>query len=139
VRAGHQGHPAPAGGRGPRRWGGRLGRRGSRRCARPLRNIQKLVHRLEQFKGDVAVHAVLRVNYRDREGVLRRVLALCTQQGFTVGELATDQLPDEEQTLGIVAVTLRISGTQPVPELVASLTEIPGVLGIATSDPDDPD
>jgi len=98
-----------------------------------------LVHRLEQFKGDVAVHAVLRVNYRDREGVLRRVLALCTQQGFTVGELATDQLPDEEQTLGIVAVTLRISGTQPVPELVASLTEIPGVLGIATSDPDNPD
>src|SRR2546423_1066674 len=87
----------------------------------------------------VAVHSVLRVNSRDREGVLRRVLALCTQQRFTVGELATDQLPDEEQTLGIVAVTLRISGTQPVPELVASLTEIPGVLGIATSDPDDPD
>lgn len=97
-----------------------------------------LVLRLERLSG--APHQlVLRVTYRDRQGILRLVLAHCTEQEFTVGALSTDQVPNEEGETGVVSVVIRVTGTRPASELVAGLADIPGVLHIATTDPDEGD
>ena len=95
-----------------------------------------LVKRLESLSGAVRQSA-LRITYRDRAGILREVLTLCTGQGYVVAELTTEQVPDHEQALGAVSVTMRISGPGSVPDLVAVLAEVPGVLGIRVQDPDE--
>ncbi len=98
-----------------------------------------LVRRLERLSGTPHAQAVLRISYRDREGILRRVLALCTQQGYSVGELTTEQIPDEQHALGIVSVTLRITGPRSAPDLAAALADIPGVLSINSDETDEGD
>jgi len=95
-----------------------------------------LVRRLEGLSGTVR-QSVLRITYRDQAGILRQVLSRCTQRGYTVAELTTEQVPDHEQALGLVSVTMRISGPDDVPGLVAGLTEIDGVLGIRIQEPDE--
>jgi putative Mg2+ transporter-C (MgtC) family protein len=95
-----------------------------------------LVRRLERLSS-AERQSVLRVTYRDQPGILREVLSRCTHQGFTVNELTTEQVPDHEQSLGLVSVTMRVSGTDAVPALVAGLTEVEGVLGIRVQDPDE--
>jgi putative Mg2+ transporter-C (MgtC) family protein len=95
-----------------------------------------LVRRLERLSGTVQ-QSVLRISYRDRDGILRQVLADCTSQGYTVAELTTEQLPDHDQALGVVSVAMRITGPGSVPELVASLADVPGVLGIRVEEPDE--
>jgi putative Mg2+ transporter-C (MgtC) family protein len=92
-----------------------------------------LVRRLEKLSSTVG-QSVLRITYRDRPGVLREVLSTSTHRGYTVGELTTEQVPDHEQALGLVSVTMRLSGPETVPALVADLTEIEGVLGIRVED-----
>jgi putative Mg2+ transporter-C (MgtC) family protein len=95
-----------------------------------------LVRRLERLSS-AERQSVPRVTYRDQPGILREVLSRCTHQGFTVNELTTEQVPDHEQSLGLVSVTMRVSGTDAVPALVAGLTEVEGVLGIRVQDPDE--
>jgi putative Mg2+ transporter-C (MgtC) family protein len=95
-----------------------------------------LVRRLERLSS-AERQSVLRITYRDQPGILREVLSRCTHQGFTVNELTTEQVPDHEQALGLVSVTMRVSGTDAVPALVAGLTEVDGVLGIRVQDPDE--
>lgn len=97
-----------------------------------------LVRRLERLSS-AERQSVLRITYRDQPGILREVLSRCTHQGFTVNELTTEQVPDHEQALGLVSVTMRVSGTDGVPALVAGLTEVEGVLGIRVQDPDESD
>ena len=95
-----------------------------------------LVPRLERLSSGQR-QSVLRITYRDQPGILREVLSRCTQQGFAVNELTTEQVPDHEQALGLVSVTMRVSGTDAAPALVAGLTEVEGVLGIRVQDPDE--
>lgn len=95
-----------------------------------------LVRRLDRLSSGER-QSVLRITYRDQPGILREVLSRCTHQGFTVNELTTEQVPDHEQALGLVSVTMRVSGTDAVPALVAGLTEVEGVLGIRVQDPDE--
>lgn len=95
-----------------------------------------LVRRLETLSSTER-QSVLRITYRDQPGILREVLSRCTHQGYTVNELTTVQVPDHEQALGLVSVTMRISGTEAVPGLVAGLTEVEGVLGIRVEDSDE--
>jgi putative Mg2+ transporter-C (MgtC) family protein len=95
-----------------------------------------LVRRLERLSS-AERRSVLRITYRDQPGILREVLSRCTHQGFTVNELTTEQVPDHEQALGLVSVTMRVSGTDALPALVAGLTEVEGVLGIRVQDPDE--
>lgn len=95
-----------------------------------------LVRRLDRLSGAVR-QSVLRITYRDQAGILRQVLSRCTQQGYTVAELTTEQVPDHEQALGLVSVTIRVSGPEAVPGLVADLTEIDGVLGVRVQEPEE--
>lgn len=95
-----------------------------------------LVRRLDSLSGTVQ-QSVLRITYRDREGILRQVLSHCTHEGYTVAELTTEQVPDHEQPLGVVAVTMRVRGPGSIPELVGLLADLPGVLGIRVEEPDE--
>lgn len=81
----------------------------------------------------------LTLTYRDGEGVLRRVLTYCTENGFTVSHLSADRgahetgkskdsetLPHERD----VTVQLQLQGRSTVTELAAALSEISGVVTV---------
>jgi putative Mg2+ transporter-C (MgtC) family protein len=70
----------------------------------------------------------LRVRYLDRRGVMRRVLAVCTERGFVVGDVSIETEP------GIVVVQLTVQGTGSLSDLAAELADIDGVLAVASSD-----
>ncbi|HEY7178191.1 MAG TPA: MgtC/SapB family protein [Gaiella sp.] len=97
-----------------------------------------LVPRLERLSGTID-RSVLRITYRDQAGILHQVMSRCTGRGYTVAELTTEQVPDHEQALGLVSVTMRISGPNDVPALVADLSEIAGVLGVRIQEPEEGD
>ena len=99
--------------------------------------------------------ARIRLVYRDGRGVLRRALMECTRRGFVVSEVNVEReyLPDDSdrgrderrdrheedwRRPGIAVVTLVLEGTGSVPDLVASLSEMPDVVGVTVgSDHDD--
>lgn len=64
---------------------------------------------------------VLRVSYRDGQGVLRRVLATATDMGFQTSVLSSDRTED------LVQVQARFTGKPRGQDLVAALSEIDGV------------
>jgi len=79
------------------------------------------------------------VSYHDGEGVLRQVLAECTERGFAVHHLSSRR--DEPQTSSktgkaTVTVWLHIIGRGSEPELTAALSDLPGVLSVDTEDVD---
>jgi putative Mg2+ transporter-C (MgtC) family protein len=77
--------------------------------------------------------ATLRVTYEDGRGVLRRVLELCTQLGFSVSEVAID--PEERGPRpGVVDVVLVVFGRMSAAMLAATLQEVDGVLSVTSSD-----
>ncbi|NSC20809.1 MgtC/SapB family protein [Streptomyces albus subsp. chlorinus] len=70
----------------------------------------------------------LRLTYEEGRGVLRTALTRCTQRGFVVTETdaeATGQVRPERTRL-----TLAVSGRGSVPELVAELMAIPGMIAV---------
>ncbi|MFI7387847.1 MgtC/SapB family protein [Streptomyces sp. NPDC049813] len=79
----------------------------------------------------------LHLAYRVGSSVLTRVLEECTSRGFRVVELRTDRAdrsgwdegPDRP---GTMAVRMEIEGAAAVPELVAVLAELDGVLDVAS-------
>ncbi len=97
-----------------------------------------LVGWLEELRGGAEQQVLLHVDYRDRQGVLRRLLARCTHQGFVVNEVGTEvQRDSSDAERGIVTVALRIRGRGGVPDLITDLTEIDGVLRITSQSSDD--
>lgn len=64
---------------------------------------------------------VLRLSYRDGEGVLRQVLATATDMGFQTAVLSSDRSED------LVHVQARFTGKPRGEDLVAALSEIDGV------------
>jgi putative Mg2+ transporter-C (MgtC) family protein len=85
-----------------------------------------------------AAHAYpLVLTYRDGEGVLRRALAECTQQGFTVRDLETSL--EGEQRSGVAQATVRLTleGTGPVTTLAARLADLEGVLAVSAGHQDE--
>jgi putative Mg2+ transporter-C (MgtC) family protein len=76
----------------------------------------------------------LRVVYADGRGVLRDVLTVCTDQGFSIARVSTHRLEGEVEDGPAVAVTLEVLG-QPHPEtLAARLSDLPGVHEVSASD-----
>ncbi|GII79558.1 putative magnesium transport MgtC family protein [Sphaerisporangium rufum] len=69
------------------------------------------------------------------EGVLRRVISGCTERGFGVSELSVDRRPQAAGTPA-VSVWLSVRGKGSVPELVAGLADIEGVLAVLGMDGD---
>jgi putative Mg2+ transporter-C (MgtC) family protein len=78
--------------------------------------------------------ATLRVSYQDGRGVLRRVLEVCTGEGFSVAEVTVD--PEERRPQpGVVDVVLTVYGRPPAALLAANLEDMEGVLSVSSDDP----
>ncbi len=88
--------------------------------------------------------SVLRVRYPDGRGVLREILALATARGFALSEISTEAIgykPRSDSRRGdegtpMVGVTLRVRGQALVNDLVAALSELPGVDAVLADDAD---
>ncbi|MEV6897786.1 MgtC/SapB family protein [Amycolatopsis sp. NPDC051372] len=75
---------------------------------------------------------ILRLSYSDGHGVLRNVLAGCTERGWVVHQVAVDRETVSEEGQRIAVVTLRLQGRGDLAELTAELAELPGVRSTAT-------
>ncbi|WIX83136.1 MgtC/SapB family protein [Amycolatopsis carbonis] len=75
---------------------------------------------------------ILRLSYSDGHGVLRNVLASCTERGWVVHQVAVDRETVSEEGQRIAVVTLRLQGRGDLAELTAELAELPGVRSTAT-------
>jgi putative Mg2+ transporter-C (MgtC) family protein len=90
--------------------------------------------------------SVIRVRYPDGQGVLRQILALATARGFTLSEISTEAIGYQRSTGGItsaentekamVGVSLQVRGQALVNDLVAALSELPGVEAVVADDAD---
>lgn len=78
--------------------------------------------------------ATLRLSYQDGRGVLRRVLKVCTGEGFSVAEVAIDA-EDHGPHPGVVDVVLTVYGRPPAALLAANLEGMEGVLSVSSDDP----
>lgn len=75
--------------------------------------------------------ARLRLDYDDGRGVLRRVLEVCTGEGFSVGEVTIDT---EHARPGVVSVELIVFGHGTGAALAAQLQELDGVHSVSADD-----
>lgn len=96
-----------------------------------------VVTRLMSKIPGAAARRILEIRYQDGHGVLRNVLAESTTLGFATEVLSTSKVSDTD-----VAVRARFRGRQPLPALIATLSELDGVLDVhpvpeATDDEDD--
>ncbi len=88
--------------------------------------------------------SVIRIRYPDGQGVLRQVLALATARGFTLSEISTEAIgyqrsmgagsSRESEEKAMVGVTLQVRGQSLVNDLVAALSELPGVEAVVADD-----
>jgi putative Mg2+ transporter-C (MgtC) family protein len=76
----------------------------------------------------------LRLVYEDGRGILREILTESTQQGFTIVQVATRQLEHDVAGRQAVAVTLEVQGQPTAEPLTSTLTELPGVIEVASTD-----
>lgn len=92
--------------------------------------------RLRRTLGIASGPGELALAYRDGEGVLRSVLAKCTQLGFTVGEVATQCYPADPRANGgrVVSMVLRVHGHGSIPSLTGELQSLDGVLQVRSGD-----
>jgi putative Mg2+ transporter-C (MgtC) family protein len=79
---------------------------------------------------------VLRLGYREGHGVLRTVLATCTERGWVVLRVAVDREGLDDGGTPTAAVTLHLDGRGDLGELAGELAELPGVR-FAASGPDE--
>ena len=82
----------------------------------------------------------LRVVYEDGRGILRDVLAACTEQGFTIGRTVTHGLDGTIGNRPAVAVTMEIAGhprRAHAQDLAGAIDEIEGVHEVTTREIDD--
>jgi putative Mg2+ transporter-C (MgtC) family protein len=77
--------------------------------------------------------ATFRLAYEDGRGVLRRVLEVCTKQGFTVGHVSIDG-ESHGQHPGVVDVVMVVYGRSSAAMLAATLEEVDGVLSVTSTD-----
>jgi putative Mg2+ transporter-C (MgtC) family protein len=90
--------------------------------------------------------SVIRVRYPDGQGVLRQVLALATARGFILSEISAEAIgyqrsmgassTRENEEKPMVDVTLQVRGQSLVNDLVAALSELPGVEAVVADDAD---
>lgn len=109
--------------------------------------LSALTKRLPLDRFRPADRVRIRLVYRDGRGALRRALMECTQRGFVVSEVNVEReyLPDDSdrgrderrdrreedrRRPGIAAVTLVLEGTGSAPDLIASLSELPDIVGV---------
>lgn len=86
---------------------------------------------VRRIPGSRLAPSAITLDYRDGQGVLRDVLAECTERGFSVSHLASRR--DEERN-DIVTVTMQVQGRSPVTSLAAALSGLRGVLDVDAED-----
>jgi putative Mg2+ transporter-C (MgtC) family protein len=84
-----------------------------------------------------AEQPVLRLAYLDGHGVLRAVLAVCTEQGWAVHGLEVDREGMTEEGDRVASVILTLAGRGHLPALAAEIAQLPGVRAARTG-ADDP-
>lgn len=77
-----------------------------------------------------STETTVRVVYRQKQGILRAILAECTSHGFAVIGAHTRENEDDLAPRKAVEVTLELEGAEPPSDLGASLQEIAGVLAV---------
>ncbi|MCZ0973914.1 MgtC/SapB family protein [Streptomyces noursei] len=77
----------------------------------------------------------LRLTYQAQQGLLGRMLELCTGSGFRVTDVQVETRPDDTQVAA--EVLLRLEGDGSAHPLVEALTELEGVRGVALGRRDD--
>jgi putative Mg2+ transporter-C (MgtC) family protein len=75
---------------------------------------------------------VLRLDYLDGQGVLRRVLSTCTEQGWAVHGLEVDRESISEEGHRVASVTLTLAGRGDLMTLAAEIAQLPGVRAART-------
>lgn len=97
--------------------------------------------------------SLLWLTYHGGRGVLRRVLADCTQRGYAVSEIRTEEVTEPsrptrdtrstaesdrptEDRPGQVSVRLTVQGGRNLADLAASLSELDGVTAVRAGDED---
>jgi putative Mg2+ transporter-C (MgtC) family protein len=81
------------------------------------------------------VNLAVRVVYEDGRGILRDILAESTRLGFVISGVATQQLGQEVHSLAAIAVTVEVHGQPSLQPLTLALTDVDGVLEVASTDP----
>jgi putative Mg2+ transporter-C (MgtC) family protein len=76
----------------------------------------------------------LRIVYEDGRGILRKILAESTREGFAIVQVGTHQLEHDVRGVSAVAVTLEIQGQPTAGPLALALSDIDGVFEVATTD-----
>jgi putative Mg2+ transporter-C (MgtC) family protein len=93
----------------------------------------------------------VQISYEDGRGILRDIMVACTKHDFAVSQLRVerpsldDPLVEQDPALNaaavrydhqrpIVTVSMRIQGLRSVSKLVATLTEIDGVVAVSAGD-----
>lgn len=84
-------------------------------------------------------HRVLHLGYADNRGVLRQVLEIATNMGFSSSILSINKAGDEQKP--IVLMDIRFHGHLPLRELVPYLLDVPGVQSVTVrgTDPNEDD
>jgi putative Mg2+ transporter-C (MgtC) family protein len=80
---------------------------------------------------------VLRLAYLDGHGVLRVVLAACTEQGWAVHAVEVDREGLTDEGDRVASVTLTLAGRGNLPGLATEIAQLPGVRAARTG-ADDP-
>jgi putative Mg2+ transporter-C (MgtC) family protein len=75
---------------------------------------------------------VLRLDYLDGQGVLRNVLAACTEQGWAVHGLEVDRESLTDEGHRVASVTLTLAGRGNLVALAAEIAQLPGVRAART-------
>ena len=87
-----------------------------------------------------ATRPLVRVNYVDGRGLLREVLGLITDSGFQVADVSTTRQrsedPDTEEQS--VEVVVHLSGHGNLQTVLTDLSELDGVLSVATDEEGEP-
>jgi len=94
---------------------------------RGYRPLARWVTRSSSVPRDVTL------SYADGRGVLRAVLSVCTERGFSVAGMHVDREDATDAVEGIqrvASVTLSLTGRGPLAPLSGELSELPGVLAV---------
>ncbi|MCL2581506.1 MAG: MgtC/SapB family protein [Streptosporangiales bacterium] len=75
--------------------------------------------------------ATLRVTYEDGQGVLRRILEVCTGQNFSVAHVSVGE---HRPGPGLVDVTMTVYGRPAAAMLAAAVEDVTGVISVTSDD-----
>jgi putative Mg2+ transporter-C (MgtC) family protein len=86
----------------------------------------------ERIPSSRGTASLMRLTYRDGEGLLRKLLANCSNHGFVVSDLVVEH--SDGDAPGAVTVRLELRGRGSIAELTGELDAVDGVLKVSAGD-----